>query len=103
MPLDVPWSNRMRVSQTCRIRRGGRRIKATSDKFQYGLNLFAGYLKLLDDYRQDGARRQILEHRCDRYSGIAKHPPAALVTEARFGDPPGNTNWMETDGQHGLG
>ena len=77
MPLGVPWSKRMRISQSSCASRSWRRVEAAGGKFEHSLNLLPRYMKLLDDFLYARTRFKILKNRSDGHPGIAKHPRAA--------------------------
>src|ERR1017187_3298186 len=84
MPLGVPWSKRMRSSQSGGAKGNRRHVEATGGKFEHSLNLFSRYMKLLDDFLYARTRLKIFKNRSNGHPGIAKHPCAAASVRHAF-------------------
>src|ERR1039457_3140334 len=84
MPLGVPWSKRMRISQGRCANGNRRRVEAAGGEFEHGLNLLPRHMKLFDDLLDARTRLKIFENRRHRHPGIPKHPRAAASVRYAF-------------------
>src|ERR1700676_3624927 len=84
MPLGVPWSKRMRISQSGCSSRNRRRVETTGGKFEHRLNLLPRYVKLLDDFLYARTRLKIFKNRSNGHPSTAKHPRATASVRHAF-------------------
>src|ERR1700690_2169489 len=84
MPLGVPWSKSMRIGKSRLGNRNRRGVKAAGGKLKHGLNLFSGYMELLDDLLDARPRLEVFKHRSNRHPGTTKYPCAAAPLRHAF-------------------
>src|ERR1017187_7916048 len=84
MPLGVPWSKRMRISQGRCANGNRRRAEAAGGEFEHGLNLLPRHMKLFDDLLDARTRFKFFETRRHRHPGIPNHPRAAASVRYAF-------------------
>jgi len=60
------------------------RVEAAGCKFEYGLNLFPGYMKLFNDFPDARTRLKVFKNRSHGHPGIPKHPRAAASVRHAF-------------------
>src|ERR1039458_6513485 len=84
MPLGVPWSKRMRISQGRCANGNRRRVEAAGGEFEAGLNLLPRHMNLFDALLDARPRLKIFENRRHRHPGIPKHPRAAASVRYAF-------------------